>query len=122
MAITTTWSIDDMKRKKSDGGVFLVYWSCLAGNVTGTNPDGTSVYNYTAIEGGKLRCEYNASDADFIPYADLTKNKVLGWVWNSLRKGNETADEAKARIETERKAKVQNKIDSASSDALGVPW
>jgi len=30
MAITTTWSVNDMTHKDSDGGVFLVYWSLTA--------------------------------------------------------------------------------------------
>lgn len=122
MAVTTTWSIDDMKRKQSDGGVFLVYWSCLAGNVTGTNADGSNVYDITATEGGKLRCKYDASDADFTPYEDLTENQVLSWVWNSLRKGDETTDEAKARIEADREAKVTAQIASKTSEASGMPW
>lgn len=54
MAITTTWSVQDMQRTDADGVVFLVYWSCVAAS------DGDPVY--TATEGGKLRCEGNPSD------------------------------------------------------------
>ena len=57
-----------------------------------------------------------------IPYADLTENDVLGWVYASLVQGDETADEAKARIEAERTAKVQKQIDAAATTASGVPW
>ncbi|MEK9695943.1 MAG: hypothetical protein VW270_09270, partial [Candidatus Poseidoniales archaeon] len=99
----------------SDGGVFLVYWSCVAGNVTGTDGEGNNTYDYTATEGGKLRLDYDASSPDFIPYADLTEATVLGWVYNSLIEGDETADEAKARIEANRTAKVQGQIDRANS-------
>ena len=35
MAITNTWSVTDMQHTDADGGVFLVYWSMIAGNVTG---------------------------------------------------------------------------------------
>jgi len=114
MAITCTWSVNDMTHKDSDGGVFLVYWSCVAAS------DGTP--SYTATEGGKLRCEYDASSPDFIPYADLTEADVLGWVYNSLIEGDETADEAKARIEANRTAKVQGQIDRANSQSDGMPW
>ena len=114
MAITTTWSVDNMTHKDSDGGVFLVYWSLVA------QSDGTP--SYSAAEGGKLRCTYDASSSDFIPYTDLTEATVLGWVYNSLIKGDETADEAKARIEADRTAKVQGQIDRAASDSSGVPW
>ena len=111
MAITNTWSVSDMQRKESDGGVFLAYWSMVSS-------DGT----YSASEGGKLRCEYDASASDFIPYADLTEADVLGWVYTSLIEGDETPEEAKARIEADRTAKVQGQIDRAASQSSGVPW
>ena len=114
MAITTTWSVNNMTHKDSDGGVFLVYWSLVA------QSDGTP--SYSATEGGKLRCTYDASSSDFVPYADLTEATVLGWVYNSLIEGDETATEAKARIEADRTAKVQGQIDRAASDSSGVPW
>ena len=114
MAINTTWSVNDMTHMDSDGGVITVYWSCVAAS------DGSP--SYTATEGGKLRCEYDASSPDFIPYADLTEADVLGWVYTSLIEGEETADEAKARVEADRTAKVQGQIDRAASQASGVPW
>ena len=111
MAITNTWSVSDMQHMDSDGGVFLVYWSMVSS-------DGT----YSASEGGKLRCEYDASSPSFVPYADLTEADVLGWVYASLVEGDETPDEAKARIEADRDGKVQKQIDAASTTASGVPW
>jgi hypothetical protein len=114
MAITTQWSIGDMMRKDSDGGVFLVYWSLTA------QSDGSP--SYSAQEGGKLRCNPDPSASDYIPYADLTENDVLGWVYNSLIEGDETADQAKARVEADRTAKVQGQIDRAAANSNGVPW
>ena len=111
MAITCTWSVSDMQHTDATGGVFLVYWSCVA-------TDGT----YSATEGGKLRCEPDPSSSDYIPYADLTEADVLGWVYNSLIEGDETAAEAKARVEANRTAKVQGQIDRAATTASGVPW
>ena len=114
MAITTTWSVSDMTHKDSDGGVFLVYWSLTA------QSDGTP--SYSAQEGGKLRCTADPSASDYIAYADLTEADVLGWVYDSLKEGDETAAEAKARIEAERTAKVQGQIDRAAANSTGVPW
>jgi hypothetical protein len=114
MAITTTWSVSDMQHTDATGGVFLVYWSMIA------QSDGDP--SYSATEGGKLRCDPDPSSSDYIPYADLTENDVLGWVYNSLIEGDETADEAKARIEANRTAKVQGQIDRAATTASGVPW
>ena len=111
MAITTTWNVGDMTHKDSDGGVSIVYWSLIA-------TDGT----YSAQEGGKLRCTADPSASDYIAYADLTEANVLGWVYDSLKTGDETAAEAKKRIEDERTAKVQGQIDRAAADSTGVPW
>ena len=111
MAITTTWSVGDMTHKDSDGGVSLVYWSLTA-------TDGT----YSAQEGGKLRCTADPSASDYIAYASLKESDVLGWVYDSLKEGDETAAEAKKRIEDERTAKVQGQIDRAAANSSGVPW
>jgi hypothetical protein len=114
MAITTTWSVTNMQRTDADGAVFLIYWSMVAAS------DGTP--SYSASEGGKLRTTPDASAPDFIPYADLTEADVLGWVYNSLITGDETAAEAKARVEADRTAKVQKQIDAAATTATGMPW
>jgi hypothetical protein len=87
MAINNTWSVTNMQHTDADGGVFLVYWSMVAAS------DGTP--SYTASEGGKLRCEYDASSPTYIPYADLTENDVLGWVYTSLIEGDETLPKLK---------------------------
>ena len=114
MAITTTWNVSDMTHKDSDGGVFLVYWSLIA------QSDGTP--SYSANAGSKLQCTADPSASDYIAYADLTEADVLGWVYDSLIEGDETAAEAKARIEAERTAKVQGQIDRAAANSSGVPW
>ena len=114
MAITNTWSVQDMQRTDADGAVFLVYWSMVAAS------DGTP--SYSATEGDKLRTTPDASASDFIPYADLTEADVLGWVYDSLIEDDETAAEAKARIEADRTAKVQKQIDAAATTASGTPW
>ena len=111
MAITTTWNVSDMTHKDSDGGVFLVRWSLTA-------TDGT----YSAQESGKLQCTPDPSASDYIAYADLTEADVLGWVYSSLIVDDETAAEAKARIEAERTGKVQGQIDRAAANSTGVPW
>ena len=114
MAISNTWSVSDMQHTDADGGVFLVYWSMVAAS------DGDP--SYTASEGGKLRCTYDASAAGFIAYASLTEANVLGWIYDSLKEGSETAAQAKKRIEDNRKARVQGQIDRAATQDTGVPW
>ena len=113
MAITNTWSVSNMVHQDSDGGVITVYWSMVAQNDSGPE---------SATEGGKLRLTPDPSSPDYIAYSDLTEADVLGWVYNSLIEGDETADEAKARVEADRDAKVQGQIDRAASQSDGVPW
>ena len=114
MAITTTWSVTDMTHVDADGGVIKAYWSCTA--LSDTTPA------YSAVEGGKLLCTYDASASGYIAYASLTEANVLGWIYTSLIEGSETAAEAKKRIEDNRKARVQGQIDRATTQAEGVPW
>ena len=114
MAITTTWSVGNMTRVDADGGVVLAYWQLLAASDAGGDE--------TATEGGKARFEYDASSSDFIAYADLKETDVLGWIWEANKEGDETADEYKARIESERTVKVQDQIDRKAAQATGVPW
>lgn len=113
MAVTTNWSIDQMQRDDSTGGVTIVYWSLVAKNDSG---------NESATEGGKLRLEYDADADDFVAYNNLTEDTVLGWVYDSLREGDETADEAKARIETDRTDKVDAQIAKNANTSTGKPW
>jgi len=114
MAITTTWKVNDMTHVDADGGVIKAYWSCTA--LSDTTPA------YSAVEGGKLLCTYDASASGYIRYAELSQADVLGWIWTSLKEGEETAAEAKARIEANRTARVQGQIDRATTQAEGVPW
>ena len=120
MAITTTWSVNNMTHVDADGGVILVYWSLVAASDAGGGE--------TATEGGKNRFEYDASGSGFIEYKDLKESDVLGWIYDA-NKGptsdgpeDETADEYKARIESERIAKVQAQIDRKAAQSDGLPW
>lgn len=106
MAITTTWKVLDMKRNSSDDGVVEVKWELRATADTGE----------TAVEGGELKIEsYDASSPDFVPFADLTEDTVLGWVWEDL-------GDKKAEIEADRTAKVEAQIAKNASEATGLPW
>lgn len=114
MAQTTTWKVHDMVRDDATGGVNTVYWEC---NVT-DNDDPFCA----ATEGGKLRLTPDASASDFIAYADLTEATVLGWVYSSLIEDDETAAEAKARIEKVRQDKVTAQVARKTAEASGMPW
>ena len=120
MAITTTWSVNNMTHVDADGGVILAYWSLVAASDAGGGE--------TATEGGKNRFEYDASGSGFIAYKDLKESDVLGWIYDA-NKGptsggpeDETASQYKARIEAERTAKVQAQIDRKAAQSDGLPW
>jgi hypothetical protein len=114
MAQTTTWKIHDMVRDNSTGGVKTVYWECEV-----KDNDDTSC---KAIEGGRLQLKPNSTTSDFVAYDDLTEATVLGWVYNSLIEDDETASEAKARIEANRQGKVTAQVARKTAEASGMPW
>jgi hypothetical protein len=114
MTAQVTWSINDMKRNTADGGVTIVYWSCTATDDTHSD--------CTAVEAGKLRLEPDASADGFVAYDSLTEDTVLGWVYESLIEGEETAEQAKTRIEDVRKGKVDAQVARKTAEAAGMPW
>ena len=120
MAINTTWSVSDMTHVDADGGVIKAYWTLTALS------DGSG--GEMAQEHGKNIFTYDASASGYIAYASLKESDVLGWIWEA-NKGpitggseDETAEEYKARIEADRTAYVQAKIDRNATQASGVPW
>lgn len=121
MAITTTWSVNNMTHVDADGGVILANWSLVAASDEAYNGE-TDKGGETATEGGKNSFTYNASGSGYIAYADLKESDVLSWIYEANKEGDETANEYKARIESERTAKVQAQIDRKAAQSSGVPW
>ena len=100
MAITYTWSIANLERNTSDGGVTVVHWRC-----EGT--DGTN----TGSAYGTVGCTPDASAADFIAFDSLTEADVLGWVHADVDK--DATEEA-----------IASKIDAQANpvSVVGLPW
>ena len=73
MANTYTWIVEYMSCYPQAEGetnvVFVVGWRCNA-------TDGT----YDATQYGTVSVPYVAGEP-YTPYADLTQEQVLGWVW-----------------------------------------
>ena len=101
MAITYTWTIPTLEHKTADGGVYIAHWRC-----SGVDDDGNSASNY-----GTCGLTYDASAADYTPYADITKDQAQGWVWGHVSK-----DDTEAAIA----AKIDAIVNPTS--ASGVPW
>lgn len=95
---TIVWNISQLDRKTSDGFVTTAHWQ-----VNATDGDySASVYS---------TCSWSDGTAT-IPYADLTKETVLGWIWaNGVDK-----DAVEASLE------AQIELQKNPVTATGVPW
>ena len=97
-----TWNVAQMERHTADGIVFTVHYTVDAN-------DGT----YASSAYGSVGLEQ--PEGNVIPYADLTREIVIGWVKEKLG-----GDEKVAEIE----AALQGQIDQqrTPTTAQGLPW
>ena len=96
----TTWTIAQLERNTSDGGVVVAHWRCEA-------VDG----DYSASSYGTCGFTPDPTDPDYIPYESLTEADVLAWVYESVDKDSVEASLA-ANIEDQKSPKT----------VAGVPW
>ena len=98
-----TWGIAQLERHTADGVVYTCHYTINAA-------DGT----YSAGAYGSVGLEQPDPD-NIIPFADLTKDLVIGWVQEKLG-----GDEKVAEIS----AALQAQLDEqhAPTKAQGVPW
>jgi hypothetical protein len=96
--MNTTWTINQLERQTSDGFVTTAHWQATA-----TDGDySASVYS---------TCSWSDGTAT-IPYASLTNETVLGWIWaNGVDKD---------AVETSLAAQIEAKKNPTT--ATGVPW
>lgn len=95
---TIVWNISQLDRKTSDGFVTTAHWQANA-----TDGDySASVYSTCSWSEGTVT----------IPYADLTKETVLGWIW-----ANGVDKEA---VEASLEAQIE--LQKNPVTAVGVPW
>ena len=104
MATTFTWTVSRLdcypQADNQTDVVFTVHWQ-----LTGT--DGT--YNGSVYS----TCSVPAPTGTFIPYADLTQDQVLGWIWaNGVDKAS-----AEAAVQTQ----IDNQINPPTITPP-LPW
>ncbi len=100
MAITYTWTVNNMERNTADGGVTVIHWRC-------EGVDGeTSASSY-----GTTSHTPDASASDFIAFDSLTQGTVLPWVWAGV---------VKADIEQAIADKINAELNPTST--AGLPW
>ena len=93
-----TWNVVQMDRLTSDGFVVTVHYTVNA-------VDG----DYIASTYGTVG--YTQGEGSYVPFANLTKEQVIGWVQESL--GKDTVEEAlAAQIEAQKNPVQQS----------GLPW
>lgn len=69
-----TWTVETMDRNVADGGVTQVHWRVIAEETVGD-------VEYTASSYSTISCTPDSSSENFVPYADLTEDVVLSWVY-----------------------------------------
>jgi len=95
---TIVWNVSQLDRQTSDGFVTTAHWQAIA-----TDGDySASVYS---------TCSWSEGTAT-IPYASLTKETVLGWIW-----ANGVDKEA---VEASLEAQIE--LQKNPVTAVGVPW
>ena len=99
---TFNWTVAQLEREISDGGVIVAHWRCTAS-------DG----DYSASSYGTCGFTPDASAPGFLAYDALTEATVLGWVWDQ-------ADGWKDDVEAALQAKID--ADKNPTTAAGVPW
>jgi hypothetical protein len=94
-----------MEHNVSDGGVIVAHWRVTEEETVGDD-------TYYARSYGTCGFEYDPSSPDFVPYADLTEEMVLGWCF---------ADGVdKDQIEAALAANIADQKNPVTED--GVPW
>jgi len=96
--MTIVWNISQLDRQTSDGFVTTAHWQANA-----TDGD----YSASVIS----TCSWSDGTAT-IPYASLTKETVLGWIWANGVDKDATEASLAAQIAEQKAPKI----------ARGLPW
>ena len=96
----TIWTIAQLERTTSDGGVVVAHW-----RATATDGD------YSASSYGTVCFTPDPDSEDFVPFDDLTEADVLAWVYESVDKDSVEASLA-SQIEDQK----------APQTVAGTPW
>lgn len=96
--MTTTWTITNVESLTSDGYITVAHWTASAvdGDFT------ASIYS---------TCSFGEGSPS-IPYASVTKQEVLNWIWANGVDKDATESALAAQIEAQKAPKV----------ASGLPW
>lgn len=103
-----TWTIETLERDLQpadmDGAVVVAHWRANASESVGEETFSASAY-------GTVGFTPDPTTPGYVPYADLTEEMVLGWVWETV---DQEATEAALA------AKIEAEKNPVTAD--GVPW
>jgi hypothetical protein len=98
------WTIAQLERNTSDGGVTVAHWRVSAEETVGENTYSASAY-------GTCGFTPDATADGFVAYDSLTEADVLAWVWDSVDK-DATESSLTQKIEA----------DKNPVTTTGTPW
>jgi hypothetical protein len=99
MAATFEWTVGQLERTLSDGGVIVAHWRCTAS-------DG----DYSASSYGTAGFAPDASAPGFVAYDALTEADVLAWVWADGVDRDATEAALQARIDADKNPVTANGV------------
>ena len=100
----STWTIAQLERNTSDGGVTVAHWRVTEEETVGEN-------TYSAASYGTVGFTPDASAEGFVAYDSLDEATVLGWVQAELDQD---------AIEATLTANIAEQKNHVTAD--GVPW
>ena len=106
---TFTWAIPQMDRQTADGFVVTVHYTASATFST-VGMDGMDI-THSANTYGTVGFTEQIGET-YTPYADLTQEQVLGWIWANGVDKDATEAALAAQIELKKNPVT----------ATGVPW
>ena len=81
MAITYTWSIPEVERNLSDGGIITIHYRCIGSETVGS---GDEAVTYTDGQHGRTHHTPDADAEGFIAYEDVTEANCITWAQAAL--------------------------------------
>ena len=101
MAVTYNWTVANLERNTTDGGVTVAHWRCAGDDGNGNTASSYGTTSHTP----------DPDAAGFVAFDDLTEADVLGWVHGVIDQ---------AATESAIEAKINEMANPTTSD--GLPW
>lgn len=100
--ITYTWSIAQLERETTTGGVTVAHWRVIAQDA-----------DFSASSYGSAGFSPDPESETFVPFDDLTETDILEWLW---------AQEGFDKVETEANLANQIEVQKNPPTTSGLPW